>query len=43
MAEIPSGDGDSRSLLTRMVRRFLRGGDGDQSLRAQLEEAIDEH
>jgi len=26
-----------------MMRRFLRGGDADQSLRAQLEEAIDEH
>jgi len=26
-----------------MVRRFLRGGEADQSLRAQLEEAIDEH
>ncbi|NCU10946.1 MAG: HlyC/CorC family transporter [Sphingomonadaceae bacterium] len=43
MPEISSGDGDSRSLLTRMMRRFLRGGDADQSLRAQLEEAIDEH
>lgn len=43
MPDIPSGDGDSRSLLTRMVRRFLRGGDAEQSLRAQLEEAIDEH
>jgi len=26
-----------------MIRRFLRGGEADQSLRAQLEEAIDEH
>ena len=43
MPYISSGDGDSRSLLTRMVRRFLRGGEADQSLRAQLEEAIDEH
>ena len=43
MPDISSGDGDSRSLLTRMVRRFLRGGEADQSLRAQLEEAIDEH
>ena len=43
MPDIPSGDGDSRSLLTRMMRRFLRGGEADQSLRAQLEEAIDEH
>lgn len=43
MPDISSGDGDSGSLLTRMVRRFLRGGEADQSLRAQLEEAIDEH
>ena len=26
-----------------MIRRFLRGGEAEQSLRAQLEEAIDEH
>ncbi len=43
MPDISSGDGDSRSLLTRIMRRFLKGGDADQSLRAQLEEAIDEH
>ncbi|HCF24696.1 MULTISPECIES: hemolysin family protein [unclassified Novosphingobium] len=43
MPEISSGDADSRSLLTRLMRRFLHGGDADQSLRAQLEEAIDEH
>ncbi len=43
MPDISSGDGDSRSLLTRIVRRFMRGGEADQSLRAQLEEAIDEH
>jgi magnesium and cobalt transporter len=43
MSEALSGDGDSRSLLTRLIRRFLRGGEADQSLRAQLEEAIDEH
>lgn len=43
MADISSGDGDSRSLLTRIMRRFLRGGEADQSLRAQLEEVIDEH
>ena len=29
--------------MTRLVRRFMRGGEADQSLRAQLEEAIDEH
>lgn len=43
MSEALSGDGDSRSLVTRVIRRFLRGGEADQSLRAQLEEAIDEH
>ena len=43
MSEALSGDGDSRSFLTRLIRRFLRGGEADQSLRAQLEEAIDEH
>lgn len=43
MSETLSGDGDSRSIFSRLVRRFLRGGDADQSLRAQLEEAIDEH
>ncbi|HQA17457.1 MAG TPA: hemolysin family protein [Novosphingobium sp.] len=43
MADLSSGDGDSRSLLNRLVRRFMRGGEADQSLRAQLEEAIDEH
>lgn len=43
MADIPSGESDSRSLLTRLIRHFLRGGEADQSLRAQLEEAIDEH
>ena len=43
MAETITGDGDSRSWLSRMVRRALNGGEADQSLRAQLEEAIDEH
>jgi CBS domain containing-hemolysin-like protein len=38
-----SGDGDSRSSLWRTLRRLWHGGDPDQSLRAQLEEAIDEH
>jgi magnesium and cobalt transporter len=38
-----SGDGDSRSTLWRTLRRLWYGGDPDQSLRAQLEEAIDEH
>lgn len=43
MSEALSGDGDSRGLITRVIRRFLRSGEADQSLRAQLEEAIDEH
>jgi magnesium and cobalt transporter len=39
-----SGDPDSsKRSLWRAVRRFFDRGDGDQSLRAQLEEAIDEH
>ncbi len=38
-----SGEGDSRRPLLRMVRRLFGLGDGEQSLRAQLEEAIDEH
>ena len=39
-----SGDSDSRSALWRTLKAALFGrGDGDQSLRAQLEEAIDEH
>lgn len=40
-----SGDGDSSSSRTlwRAIRAFFRGPDHDQSLRAQIEEAIDEH
>ena len=43
----PGGDGragesDSRSALWRAVKAVLFGREGDQSLRAQLEEAIDE-
>ena len=39
-----SGESDSTSALWRMLKVALFGrGDGDQSLRAQLEEAIDEH
>ncbi len=49
--ESRGGDSDSRSdsrnganrALWRAIRAFFAGGDGDQSLRAQLEEAIDEH
>ncbi|MCA1662359.1 MAG: hemolysin family protein [Novosphingobium sp.] len=44
----PGGDGragesDSRSALWRLLKAALFGRDADQSLRAQLEEAIDEH
>jgi magnesium and cobalt transporter len=41
-----SGAGEpdsSRRMLWRAVRRFFDRGDGDQSLRATLEEVIDEH
>lgn len=38
-----AGDADSRRTLWRAIKRFFDRGDGDQSLRAQLEEAIDEH
>ena len=39
-----SGESDSTSALWRTLKTALFGrGDGDQSLRAQLEEAIDEH
>jgi CBS domain containing-hemolysin-like protein len=37
-----AGDGDSRRSLWKGLRRLL-GGEPDQSLRAALEEAIDEH
>jgi len=43
MAETASGDGDSRNWLASMVRRLRNLAEPDQSLRAQLEEAIDEH
>ncbi len=38
-----NGEPDSRRSIWRTVRRFFDRGDGDQSLRAQIEEAIDEH
>ncbi|ABD25424.1 CBS protein [Novosphingobium aromaticivorans DSM 12444] len=42
--ESRSSDGDSSSrALWRAIRAFFRGPDHDQSLRAQIEEAIDEH
>lgn len=42
--ESRSGDADSSSRpLWRAIKAFFRGPDHDQSLRAQIEEAIDEH
>ena len=38
-----SGESDSKRTLWRAIRRFFDGTEHDQSLRAQLEEAIDEH
>ncbi len=38
-----AGEGDSRRSLWRAVRRFFDLDDSEQSLRAALEEAIDEH
>ncbi len=39
-----SGDADSSNrTLWRAIRAFFKGPDHDQSLRAQIEEAIDEH
>jgi len=38
-----NGDADSRSGLWTTIRRFFDNDQGDTSLRAQLEEAIDEH
>ncbi|MFN5819250.1 MAG: hemolysin family protein [Novosphingobium sp.] len=45
MAEGPSGDGESRRSTWRAIKRWFErvDGGGEQSLRAQLEEAIDEH
>lgn len=45
MPDTPSaaGDAESSSGLMSAIRKVLKIGDGDRSLRAQLEEAIDEH
>jgi magnesium and cobalt transporter len=43
MADNHSPEPDSRRSLWRAVRKFFDLGDSDQSLRAQIEEAIDEH
>ncbi|MDZ4307921.1 hemolysin family protein [Allopontixanthobacter sp.] len=39
----PAGDADSRGGLWLALRKLLGADDGERSLRAQLEEAIDEH
>lgn len=41
--ESRSGEGDSNGALWRAIRAFFKGPDHDQSLRAQIEEAIEEH
>ena len=38
-----AGEAESSSGLWPAIRKILKVGDGDRSLRAQLEEAIDEH
>ncbi len=38
-----TGDADSKRTLWRTIRRLFESGEGEQSLRAQLEEVIDEH
>ena len=38
-----SGEPDSKRSLWRAIRGFFEGDEGDQSLRAQIEEAIEEH
>ena len=43
MADSHSPEVDSRRTWWRTIRRFFDGGEGDQSLRAQIEEVIDEH
>jgi len=43
IGETGNGEPDSSHSLWRTIRRFFDRGDSDQSLRAQLEEAIDDH
>jgi len=43
MADNHSSEPDSRRSIWRLIRKFFDGNDADQSLRAQIEEAIDEH
>lgn len=42
-SETASGEADSRSGLWLAIRKFFDSHESDRSLRAQLEEAIDEH
>jgi len=41
--ESRSGEGDSNRALWRAIKAFFKGPDHDLSLRAQIEEAIEEH
>jgi CBS domain containing-hemolysin-like protein len=43
LGDAGSGEPDSSHSLWRAIRRFFDKGDNEQSLRAQLEEVIDEH
>jgi CBS domain containing-hemolysin-like protein len=43
LGDTGSGEPDSSYSLWRAIRRFFDKGDNEQSLRAQLEEVIDEH
>jgi CBS domain containing-hemolysin-like protein len=42
-ADSGNGEADSRTGLWDTIRRFFEGDNGEHTLRAQLEEAIDEH
>ncbi len=42
-SETGAGEPDSSRSLWRTIRRFFESGDADQSLRAHLEDIIDEH
>ncbi len=43
LGDSSNGDADSRSGLWKTIRSFFDNDEGDTSLRAQIEEAIDEH
>jgi CBS domain containing-hemolysin-like protein len=42
-SDSPAGDADSSGGLLKAIRKLFDNGEADTSLRAQLEEAIDEH